>query len=258
VNWFDTATKRALVLPLVIGLAACAGKTKKSESLSQVDDLLARVERVHVETVVSKETAHTALGSLHALVAPKFNGDPTAAHGELMTGIDRSETQARTLRSAVEPMGHTADRVFERWTTDLQAIGNSKLRQRSQTRLEETRSRYNEVVVAAKAAQIAYDAFNADLRDHALFLGSDFNSSAVDEIRPEVHALTQRIKELDERFDACSAAAQAYIQAFALHGQIGEETEEEAPRQTQTNGAQGAATTTAPARRPVQKSGTQN
>lgn len=219
-NRLDRMLSGAFALPLTLALVACAGGAKKSESLSQVDDLLARVERVHVESVVARETAHGALGSLHALFAPNFNGDPTAAHGELMANIQRAEEQARTLRSTVEPMGHTADRVFERWSRDLQDIGNSKLRQRSQTRLEETRARYNDVVASAKGSQIAFDAFIADLRDHALFLGNDFNSASIAEIRPEVKALTQRLKELDQRFDGTSTLAQAYIKAFALHGQI--------------------------------------
>lgn len=214
------ARTAALCAPMFLGVVACSSTTEQAESVQQVDDLLARIERVQAESLVSKEVAHTALAKLQAIVAPEFAGDATKSYAALITDVERSEKQAATLLESVTPMTDSAETVFRRWTGDLESFGNTRLRQRSQARLEETRTRYLAVVRAAQAAQIAYDAFNADLGDHALFLGHDLNASAVAALRPEVTVLEEQIAELDRRFESCAAAAKEYVALSALHGQI--------------------------------------
>lgn len=214
------ARTAALCAPLFLGVGACSSTTEQAESVQQVDDLLARIERVQAESLVSKEVAHTALAKLQALVQPEFAGDATKGFAALITDVERSKDQAAALLDSVTPMTESAETVFRRWTGDLESFGNTRLRQRSQARLEETRTRYLAVVRAAQAAQIAYDAFNADLGDHALFLGHDLNASAVAALRPEVTVLEEQIAELDRRFESCAAAAKEYVALSALHGQI--------------------------------------
>jgi hypothetical protein len=167
-------------LPLVLSLAACAVmpgfSSKKSDGLSRVDELLEHVERVQVESVVSKERSEATLDSLEAMVDSDFSGDPVAAYGQLSTSLDESKAQAKALSDSVKPMESLASKVFQEWTESLEEIGNSKVRQRSQARLEATRARYRAVLESAIAAQIAYDSFNSDINDHALFLEHDFNA----------------------------------------------------------------------------------
>lgn len=214
------ARSAALCAPMFLGVAACSSTTEQAESVQQVDDLLARIERVQAEALVSKEVAHTALAKLQAIVAPEFSGDATKSYAALITDVERSEQQAAALLESVTPMSASAETVFRRWTSDLESFGNTRLRQRSQARLEETRTRYLAVVRAAQAAQIAYDAYNADLGDHALFLGHDLNASAVAALRPEVSVLEEQVAELDRRFESCASAAKEYVALSALHGQL--------------------------------------
>ncbi|MCE9592871.1 MAG: DUF2959 family protein [Planctomycetes bacterium] len=220
---------RSLVwsVPAVACLTACSslsgfngfGKSK-DEGLGQVDALLAAVERVQVEALVSKERSHAAYGSLQAIVGPDFDGDAAAAHGELVQSIDASKEQGKKLAATVAPLKETSNEVFERWTADLEAFGNTKLRQQSQLRMEETRTRCDAVLRAATAAQLAYDAFNMDLGDHALFLQHDFNAASVAAIASAVEGLEFQEQELDHRLDACAVAAKSYVQAAALRGEV--------------------------------------
>ena len=209
----------------VLFLSSClsAFGIKDSDGLSQVDELLDRVERVQVESVVAKERVHSALDGLHALVAPEFHGDAVAAHAELQESIEQSLDQAKKLAASVQPLRRTGEAVFAQWTEDLESFGNTSMRQRSQTRLEETRTRYEAVLAAAGSAQLALDALDADLSDHALFLEHDFSAASVAMIADEVDGLRERIRELDRRLDACAAAYQSYVESAALRGQLASE-----------------------------------
>lgn len=226
------ATSFVLTLPAVFALGSCGSLSFSEDNkygIGQVDDLLAKVEQVQVETVLSKEKSAAALEALRAIVDPSFQGDAVAAYSHLMGTIEQSKTQAQKLGSTAEPMKQTATNVFQQWTLGLESFGNTKLRQQSQIRLEDTRARYENVLRTLVTAQIAYDAFNADLHDNALFLEHDFNAGAVSVIASQLEALGAQRSELDSRLDRCIAASKEYIESGALPGQLGEPEAKQPP-----------------------------
>jgi len=212
------------VLVLVPLVAGCSGLTslgiRQSSGLEAVDGLLAEVEQVQVDAAVSKERSFAALEALRKLVSPDFRGDAAQGHAFLVTAIEQSEEQAEALQDDVRPLRKTGEAVFARWTEDLESFGNLAMRQRSQERLEETRRRHDAVLAAAVSAQLAYDAFNGDLGDHALFLEHDFNASSVQVVAGELEGLKTRGKELAKRLDALVAACQAYVEFAAPKAQV--------------------------------------
>lgn len=215
--------QRSFTLPLaaLFLLGACFSTLGvKKGGLERVDELLSHVERVHVESAVSKERAQSAVESLRTLVAPEFKGDPIVGHAALEKAVEESTDQAEALSDSVRPLRKTGEKVFERWTADLESFGNLAMRQRSQERLEETRKRYDAIIAAAVSAQLAFDAFNGDLSDHALFLEHDFNTTSVALIAQELDGLKSRGRELAKRLDTVAAACQAYVEFSAPQAQI--------------------------------------
>ncbi len=203
----------AAVLPLTM-ITGCV--TTNNGGPAKVEGLVGWVERVYVETELAKESAHSALETLKTIAASDFDGEAVAAYTQLMTAIKGSEDQARKVRANVVSMQRAARPVFTQWTNDLENFSSPEMRRRSLTRLADTRERYDAIVTTAEPAQTAYDAFNKSLRDHALFLGHDFNPTAVAEIQDGVKRLASTIAELDAQFDACLAAAQGYTRSAAL------------------------------------------
>ena len=218
---------------------------KQSGGLEAVDELLGHVEQVQVDAAVAKERAQSALETLRTLIGPEFKGDAVQGHAALVAAIEESLEQAEALQDAVRPLRKTGESVFARWSEDLESFGNIAMRQRSQERLEETRQRYDAVLAAAVSAQLACDAFNGDLGDHALFLENDFNASAVQVVAAEFDGLKSRGKELAKRLDAVGAACQAYVEFAAPKAQV-----EPAP---ETEVAPPAAAEPAPAPAPAKK-----
>lgn len=229
------------IVSVLFVVGACAGTSERSESVEQVDELLTRIERLQAETAVAKEAAHETLQELCTIVSPNFRGDAAAEFAKFLAASERSEEQAEVLREVAAPMQEAADELFHRWTKDMEAFGNSRMRQRSQTRLDETRTRFHGIVGAAQAAQIALDTFQDDVRDHALFLRHDLNSASVASIRGDVRELNEQVQALDTRFDATVAASRAYVESAALYGQVEMES-------TTTSAPETQATSTKPAK----------
>ncbi|MEZ5963615.1 MAG: DUF2959 family protein [Planctomycetota bacterium] len=210
-----TARTLALVASALL-LPACGMFSGQDKSLAQVDDLVSCIERVHVDSELAKQAATLAMSRLQAMVAPDFQSDAVLAHAELVRAIEDAEKQAKDLRYSVDRMKRAADPVFSRWTRDIQAMQSPEIKQRSQTRFDETKARYDAIVEAVDPTLRAYDTFNRGIKDHALFLGHDFNPSAVATIEAEVRKLAGSSQELGSGFDRCMQSARAYVDSAAL------------------------------------------
>ncbi|MEM7200615.1 MAG: DUF2959 family protein [Planctomycetota bacterium] len=203
----------AVVLPL-LGMAACASSTPNP--LAKVDDLVGWIERVHVEAELARQAAGTAVEKLQILTSPEFRGDPLVAYAEFTAAIDHSEQQAEALTASIEPMKAAAGPVFDKWAATLANFSNEQLRARSESRFMFTRESYEAVVAAVEPARDAYVQLNTTLRDHALFLGFDFNASALGALQEDVAVLNHSASELDRWLDQSMVAARAYIESAAL------------------------------------------
>lgn len=231
---------RSLIAPFVLAtallplaLSSCSSTSfsfsKRSDNgLTNVDELLTRVEKVQVESLVAKERAREAYQTLVETVAPQFDGDAVKQFELLETSIEESQKQAKTLAATVPALKSAAGVVFERWTKDLENFGNTRMRQRSQERMEATREQYETILRQTVSAQLALEALNADLNDHALFLGHDFNAESAELIHDDVAALESRVVELDGRLDAAIGSSKQYIASRALRGELGDGAQEEA------------------------------
>ena len=217
---FSLVRKPSVVLALFAALSACAGTSRQVDNLRDVDVLVSQVELVHFEAELAKSRAGIALEKLHDIVAGRFEIDAVATYAEFVSAVETSEDQADELRSTVEPMHELAEDVFTTWAENLQAFTTAGLRQRSQVRLDATRSRYDAVLAAVGQAQEAYDAFNLGLRDHAIYLENDFNAASVAGIEGEVVKLTDWAGELDRRLSASMDAAEDYVRAASLPGTL--------------------------------------
>ncbi len=184
--------------------------------LSKVDDLVTGIERVHVDAELSKERIAIALETLHTLVAPDFVGDAVIVYSDMLRAIERSDAQMRELRSSVTSMKVSAGPVFAQWTEDLDQFNGEAMRRRSQARLDETRQRYKDIVDSVDPALAGFERFNSSMRDHALFLGHDFNPTAISEIEGDIRTLTNLVSEVNDDFDDCLEAARVYVELAAL------------------------------------------
>lgn len=203
----------------LLALTSCM-QTKHAVGVQQVDSLVGRVERVHLDAELGRERIQDAVSEVRAIVRHEFTGDAMEAYEYFVESIERSEAQVRALRSHLEPMQETATEVYAAWTADLESFSSPTLRARSEERRDLAGERYAMVLLTLQPALDGLDAYNRILRDHALFLSYDLNASAVGELEPELELLREHAEVLDGRIDDLLRAAGDFVRATAPLGQV--------------------------------------
>jgi len=204
---------------MALVLSGCMG-TQHAVGIQQVDGLVARIEKVHLDAELGREKIQDAVGALRVIVRQEFTSDVSDAYADFVKAVERSESQVNRLRSNVEPMQTSAGQVYDAWTQDLESFTSKTLRERSEARRDLTAERYQVVVATITPAIDGLDAYNRMLRDHALFLSYDLNSSSVGELEPELEIMRDHAEVLDGRIDALLQAAGDYVRAAAPLGQV--------------------------------------
>lgn len=206
-------------LPACAVLTGCMG-TPKAVGIQKVDSLVTRVEKLHYDAELAIESANKSVDALRAIVRHDFDGTAVDAYARFIEALDASELQARRLRGDVGPMDRAAADVYERWTEDLESFSSPSMRYRSQVRRDQTALRYGELVQTLSPSIAAIEGFNGALRDHALFLSNDLNTSSVEILEPELEQLRTNLVLLEDILGTTIAAARAYVEASAPLGQV--------------------------------------
>lgn len=207
-----------LAVPVLIACASCAGvKNLLSTSndgeatFVQVDDLMSRIERIHVDCELARQNIAASTDALRVMVDPEFRGDPKLAHGDLVAALELSERQAEDLQSDYNRMTASAKRVFAQWEANLGSFSSESMREHSAARMQATRERYDAVLSVVGPAMELYRGFNASLRDHSLYFGTDFNDESVLLVEREIRVLFREAEALRADFIHCTEACQAYV-----------------------------------------------
>lgn len=203
-------------ISLALGSSACA-TTQQSASIQRVDHLVTRIEAIHLQAELSKRSVYETILTLRPVIVPS-EGDPVALFQAFMTALGNSEDRAKELQAAIPPMERSARDVFAQWERDLRAITNDSMRERSRDRMLATRMQYDAVARSAKRASASFDELNASLTDIGLFLGHDFNPSAIELIQADVMAIRDRSQELGAELDRCLAESEKYVATAAPLG----------------------------------------
>ena len=135
----------ALVL-LIAGLTGCAAISSTFNSITdsigglfgsdgdggpgQVNELVGKIERVYVESEVSKEKMQAAVDALRSVAEGNFEGDPSTAYTALLEAVELSEEQATKLRDNYEPMGEAAMPFFASMGSKLSKTASGRDRPR--------------------------------------------------------------------------------------------------------------------------------
>ena len=212
VPFFQSLALTALLLPFGAG---CATTQKGAEGIQTVDGLVGNVERVHMESEVSLDRAREGVDALRAILRHDFQGDPSKAYIALEKSIANSEAQTKRFADSVPALDLAAQEVFANWTRDIETMTSAGLREKSEARRKLTEERYQAVVKTIDPIKVALERFNLILRDHALFLGHDFNAEAISVLGGEMETLRKQYEALAVRVERLGDASREYMRTSA-------------------------------------------
>jgi uncharacterized protein YhaN len=206
-------TFKTIVLGAVLALAASAAA---QEGVKQTERLIKRAEDTVKQIGETKAELQKTLETYNTLVRGG-SGDAKKLYNDLRKAADRCEKKREDVRKRSADMEQEAHTFFEEWTASLAGINNEDLKERSQTRLNDTRVSFGEILAAGRRAGADFDIFMAALRDQIVYLGYDLNPSAVASLAEDAKKLNAQADAMFKSIDAVTETINKSVSAIKAH-----------------------------------------
>ena len=208
--------KFALLLSLALGLTACDTAylaTMEKMGYAKRDILSSRVKSARDAQEDAKKEIQSALEQFGKVVGYQ-GGDLEATYKKLNNELQNSEDSADAVRKRIKDVESVADSLFAEWKTELGQYSSADLRHKSEEKLTQTKSRYNEMLGAMKKAEQRIDPVLKPLRDQVLYLKHNLNARALAAIKGELVKVDAQVDQLVKDMNRSIAEADKFIQSM--------------------------------------------
>ena len=206
----------ATVLSLALGLTACDTAyiaTMEKMGYAKRDILSSRVKSARNAQEDAKKEIQSALDQFGKVVGYQ-GGDLEATYKKLNSELESSEDSAETVRKRIKDVESVADSLFAEWKTELGQYSSVDLRRKSEEKLTQTKTRYNEMLGAMKKAEQRIDPVLKPLRDQVLYLKHNLNARALAAIKGELVKVDAQVDQLVKDMNRSIAEADKFIQSM--------------------------------------------
>ena len=190
-----------------------AASVAAQEGVKQTERLLKRAEDTRKQIGDTKAELQKTLETYNTLVSGRA-GDAKKLYNDLRKAADRCEKKREDVRKRSADMEQEAHTFFEEWTASLAGINNEDLKKRSQTRLNDTRVSFGEILTAGRRAAADFDLFMAALRDQIVYLGYDLNPGAVASLAEDAKKLNAQANTMLKSIDAVTTSIEESMSAI--------------------------------------------
>lgn len=136
------------------------------------------------------------------------------AYRDLESDYKKSADRASAVRKRIADVETVGKDLFKEWEQEIGQITTASLADSSRRQLRETRSRYDQMVVALKRAESSMEPVLTKLRDHVLYLKHNLNAQAVASLRGEAASIQLEITNLIADMNASIAKADEFIETM--------------------------------------------
>ncbi|MBE0537313.1 MAG: DUF2959 domain-containing protein [Phycisphaerae bacterium] len=206
-----------LLTAALAGLTVCGGgcdsayyKTMEVFGKHKRDLLVSRVADARDAQTEAKEQFASALERFNAVVNHD-GGKLQDKYDKLKADLDRSESKAAAVRKRIAEVEEVAGDLFAEWKAELKKYTNESLRRASEVKLNQTRDRYESLIIAMKAAETRIEPVLVVFRDQVLFLKHNLNAQAVASLKGELGNMETDIAGLIRAMEASIAEADAFL-----------------------------------------------
>ncbi len=179
----------------------------------RTDELVKRIEKTLKEIQEGRKRLERTLEAYHKMLST--NGDSRRSAFEKVTkGLEKQEERSKELRKRFEEMQKEARKYFNEWRKSLGQIEDGKLRARSESRLDDTQRRFEELVAAGRAVREGFEPVVRGLEDQMVYLGHDLNETSTESLSADAQVITDLSRQLVDGIEGYSIVASAYIDAL--------------------------------------------
>jgi uncharacterized protein YoxC len=203
----------AICLSLLAAFTGCKSayySTMETFGYEKRDILVDRVTDARDEQEQAKVQFTSALDQFKAVI--DFQGDDLEAmYEELNAGYKKSKRSADDVGDKIDKVESVAQALFEEWEEELNAYNSEELRAVSAKRLDETRSRYEQLIGAMERAEASIPPVLASMQDQVLFLKHNLNAQAIASIQGTAEGIQRDIQSLIDEMEKSINEANAFI-----------------------------------------------
>lgn len=189
-------------------------KTMEAFGYHKRDLLVERVEDARDAQESAKVQFQSALEKFSEVVDFR-GGELEEKYKELKTELERSEANARAVKSHIDDVESVAKALFKEWESELNQYSNDNLRRSSEQKLNLTRQRYTQLISAMKRAEEKIGPVLAAFRDNVLFLKHNLNAQAIASLQNELVSVEADIGSLIKEMESSIEEANSFIEAMS-------------------------------------------
>lgn len=194
-------------------LCACSSAyygTMEKLGFEKRDLLVDRVEDARDAQDDASEQFTSALDQFRATV--NFDGgDLEKTYDRLNGEYERSVDRADAVRERIADVESVAEDLFAEWENELQEYSSAQLKAESQSMLNDTRGRYQQLMAAMRRAEATMDPVLESFQDQVLVLKHNLNARAIGALRGELASIERDTERLVREMQQSIAEADAFI-----------------------------------------------
>lgn len=204
----------AVLIFTLVGCQAAYYKTMEKFGQHKRDILVSRVEEARDAQEDAKEQFKSALEKFSAVT--NFQGGKLEEkYNQLKTEFEKSESRAKAVRKRITDVQDVAEALFKEWESELKQYSSESLRSSSKEKLEQTRTRYSQLIDTMKRAESRIDPVLSAFRDQVLFLKHNLNAQAIASLHNELASVETDVASLIREMEASIAEADEFISAMS-------------------------------------------
>jgi hypothetical protein len=203
-------TLTALLMCQLVGCASANYALWKKFGYEKRDILVSRVEEAKEDQEKAKEQFKTTLQRFQELTNFQ-GGELEAKYKKLNTEYERCAGRAEDVSSRITAVDAVAKDMFKEWKSELSQYKSAELRQNSQQKLDEARSRYDQLITLMRRSEEKMKPVLTAFHDQVLFLKHNLNAQAVSSLQGTAAGIENDVQSLIKDMEASINEANAFI-----------------------------------------------
>jgi Protein of unknown function (DUF2959) len=203
-------TIMAVSLLMVLGCAKAYYGAMEKVGVHKRDILVDRVEDARDAQSEAQVQFKDALEQFGSVVNIE-NTDLKEAYEKLNAEYEDSDAAAKEVSGRIKKVESVAEDLFAEWEKELDLYTNQALRTNSARKLEETRTRYTDMLASMHKAEKSMDPILGTFHDNVLYLKHNLNAQAIGSLRSEFAGLKVKIEDLVENMNDAITHSNQFI-----------------------------------------------
>ena len=174
------------------------------------DILVDRIEDTQEAQEDAQEEFKDALEQYRSVV--NFDGgDLEKLYNKLSAEYEDSDAAAKAISNHINSVENVAEDLFEEWEDEIQQIGSASLRSDSSRKLQETRTKYQQLIRTMRRAEKSVYPVLSTLKDQVLYLKHNLNARAIASLKGELRTIDSDVNRLIGEMQRSIDEASAFI-----------------------------------------------